>query len=223
MSQDRKLVKKLAQVMKQVKNIEKRGYNKFHKYHYATESDVAEKIRDILADQHVMMIPNMSSHSIREHVNNSGKTEYIATVIIDFTFYDGETGEEITFSGIGEGQDSGDKAVYKAMTGAQKYALMKAFLIPTNDDPERDSGSDVKSKPSNTSSAPKKNSESASTGNGASDKQKTLIRELAEKKKGNMNTAEAWTNLQQSINVFKSLDQFTKTEASKAIEHLQQK
>jgi hypothetical protein len=39
---------------------------------------------------------------------------------------------------IGEGQDAGDKGPYKAMTGAQKYALMKTFMIPTGDDPEAD-------------------------------------------------------------------------------------
>lgn len=37
---------------------------------------------------------------------------------------------------IGEGMDTGDKAIYKAITGAQKYVLMKTFLIPTGDDPE---------------------------------------------------------------------------------------
>src|SRR5699024_6730814 len=36
------------------------------------------------------------------------------------------------------GQDAGDKAVYKAITGATKYALMKVFMIPTGDDPEQD-------------------------------------------------------------------------------------
>ena len=36
----------------------------------------------------------------------------------------------------GEGADVGDKAPYKAMTGALKYALLQSFLLSTGDDPE---------------------------------------------------------------------------------------
>jgi hypothetical protein len=61
---------------------------------------------------------------------------------MEFKFIDGETGEELVFHSEGEGQDAGDKGIYKAITGAQKYALMKAFMIPTGDDPEADSGVD---------------------------------------------------------------------------------
>ncbi|WP_233711134.1 ERF family protein [Lederbergia citrisecunda] len=136
------LVKKLAEVMQEVKYIQKRGHNKFHNYKYATESDVSEKVREELAARNIMMIPNVVSHSNREHINAKGKTEYIATIMMEFRFIDGDSGEEITFHSIGEGQDAGDKAVYKAITGAQKYALMKAFMIPTGDDPEADTGTD---------------------------------------------------------------------------------
>ena len=36
----------------------------------------------------------------------------------------------------GQGIDAGDKAPYKAMTGALKYALLQSFLLATGDDPE---------------------------------------------------------------------------------------
>lgn len=135
---DRTLVKKLSAVMSQVKHIPKNGYNKFHKYKYATESDVNEKVREELAKQNVVLIPNMKSHAVREHTTAAQKIEYIVTAEIEFTFIDGDSGETITFTVFGEGQDAGDKGVYKAITGAQKYALMKAFMIPTGDDPEAD-------------------------------------------------------------------------------------
>jgi len=139
---EKKLVKKLAEVMKRVQYIQKTGFNNFHQYKYATEADVNEHVREVLAEYNVVMIPNVKSHSFREHVNAKGKIEYIVTVCVEFTFYDGETGETITFCTFGEGQDAGDKGTYKAITGAQKYALMKAFMIPTGDDPESDSGVD---------------------------------------------------------------------------------
>lgn len=142
MSENKNLISKLVEVMKQVKYIEKKGYNEFNRYKYATESDVAEKVREVLADQNVIMLPDIVEHSTREHINRKGNTEYIATVKVKFTFIDGDTGEQLVIHSIGEGQDAGDKAVYKAITGAQKYALMKSFMIPTGDDPEADSGVD---------------------------------------------------------------------------------
>ena len=42
----------------------------------------------------------------------------------------------------GSGDDPADKGLYSAYTGAVKYFLMKAFLIPTGDDPEADEGTD---------------------------------------------------------------------------------
>lgn len=140
--QERKLVKKLSEVMQEVKYIQKTGRNTFHKYTYATESDVAEHVREELAKRFVMMIPNVTETTMREHKNRNGNTEYIVKVRMEFKFIDGETGEEISFHTEGEGQDAGDKAVYKAMTGAQKYALLKVFMIPTGDDPEEDASVD---------------------------------------------------------------------------------
>lgn len=136
------LVSKLAEVMKQVKYIQKTGYNSFHKYKYATEADVNEKVREELAKLNVIMVPSVKSCINRTHLTSSGKTEYIVTVEVEFTFFDGDSEEKITLTSFGEGQDAGDKGVYKAITGAQKYALMKAFMIPTGDDPEADAGVD---------------------------------------------------------------------------------
>lgn len=144
---ERKLIKKLAEIMQAVKYIQKTGYNKFHKYSYATEADVSEAVREQLASRAVMMIPSVLKREVREHKSRSGNTEYIAIVDMEFKFMDGETGEEVVFLFSGEGQDAGDKAIYKAETGTQKYAMMKVFQIPTGDDPELDSGADPQQQP----------------------------------------------------------------------------
>ena len=39
---------------------------------------------------------------------------------------------------FGDGLDTGDKAPGKAMTYADKYALMKAYKLSTGDDPDKD-------------------------------------------------------------------------------------
>jgi hypothetical protein len=51
-----------------------------------------------------------------------------------------EDGSSISTDAIGEGMESGDKASAKAMSIAQKYAILQMFLVPTEEpkDPEND-------------------------------------------------------------------------------------
>jgi len=126
------LIKKLAEVMAEVERVAKHGRNDFHKYDYATESDITAAVRKAMADRGIMMIPHVLSLDWRA----TEKGQPIATMAVEFRVTDGDS--HMTFTIIGEGQDSGDKATYKALTGATKYALLKLFLIPTGDDPERE-------------------------------------------------------------------------------------
>lgn len=131
------LAQKLLNIMEAVKYIQKRGVNRHFGYTYATEADVAEAVREEMIKQKVVAIPSVMEDSIREIQGRKG-TLFVARAKIKFTFIDIETGKSIDFIMVGEGQDVGDKAIYKAITGCQKYALMKLFLIPTGDDPELD-------------------------------------------------------------------------------------
>ena len=60
----------------------------------------------------------------------------MARVVMAYTFTDVDSGEEVIAKVAGQGLDPGDKAPYKAMTGALKYALLQSFLLATGDDPE---------------------------------------------------------------------------------------
>ena len=137
MAEKNQLMEKLVKIMKEVKYVQKRGYNKFHNYSYATEADVVEKVREEMIKNNVLLIPSIEECSTREIETRNGKSQ-IATVKINFSFIDVDTGESNFITMIGEGMDTGDKAVYKAITGAQKYVLMKTFMIPTGDDPENE-------------------------------------------------------------------------------------
>lgn len=130
------LVRKLASVMGACERVPKTGFNKFHNYAYATESDITAGVRAEMAIQGVMMIPTVEAVEWSEVLTGSGKKERLCTVNWLFTLLDADSEQKIEFRNIGQGQDSGDKAFYKAATGAVKYALLKLFLIPTGDDPE---------------------------------------------------------------------------------------
>lgn len=56
-----------------------------------------------------------------------------------FTLFDVESGFFETSTITGEGIDKGDKAGYKAYTGALKYYLANTFMVATGDDPEKES------------------------------------------------------------------------------------
>lgn len=136
---DLSLAAKLAEVMGLMRNIPKEGFNKAQNYRFVRESDVAEKASALLAERHVFLHQNVVSHSMTElYRTQSGNTMYLTTVDVEFTWIDGESGEKMPASTfVGYGADTGDKGIYKAITGALKYALTTAFLIPNEaDDPE---------------------------------------------------------------------------------------
>lgn len=132
------LMQKLAEIMNDIERIPKRGHNDFHNYDYALEADIKDVVRTELAKRKIMMFSNERSRTMMPVTTRKGATEQIVTLEVEYTLIDSASGETIKFTGYGDGQDAGDKAVYKAKTGALKYALTSLFLIPTGDDPEKE-------------------------------------------------------------------------------------
>jgi hypothetical protein len=128
---------KLAKIIGEISRVPKRGRNEFHKYDYVTEADLLDAVRAKLAEANVAYFFSVLSVETRELPGNP-KGGPITQVTVSATFADGDTGETWMVHGAGAGQDAGDKGLYKAITGAQKYLLMKTFMVPTGDDPEVD-------------------------------------------------------------------------------------
>jgi hypothetical protein len=129
------LRQKLAEVRRRIGYIQKRGHNERHNYSYVTAADIAGSVGDILAELGVVVIPKLEDISYELAVGR-GEATRMARVVMAYTFADVDSGEEIIAKVAGQGLDSGDKAPYKAMTGALKYALLQSFLLATGDDPE---------------------------------------------------------------------------------------
>ncbi|NTX57951.1 ERF family protein [Myxococcus sp. CA039A] len=134
------LIRKLAEVMGTVGHVPKSGRNTFHNYDYATEADIVAAVRKGLSDRSLMLIPSVEKTEWSVVERAKGGKDRLCTLTVRYTLHDGDSGETLAFDVVGEGQDAGDKATYKAITGATKYALLKLFLIPTGDDPEQDEG-----------------------------------------------------------------------------------
>lgn len=131
--------KKLLELTEEARYIQKTGYNNHHKYSYMTEEDILDKLRPKMVE--LGLVFYLSRVSIED---NSGS---LWTVRCDYLLVDtdsdgGELGRNlIEISVVAQGSDTQDKALYKAMTGARKYALRQLVMISTGDDPERDEDS----------------------------------------------------------------------------------
>jgi len=124
------IYKKLAQVMGLIPSIEKTGLNTFHKYKYVEEEAILNILRKVLPEVGICAYNTLVSANIED----GEATVHNLLVIVDV-----DTGDRIEIKSIGYAHDKkGDKAVYKAWTGATKYGYLKGFCLPTGDDPERD-------------------------------------------------------------------------------------
>lgn len=122
--------KKLGEILKESLRVAKNGNNDFHKYKYATEADILEVGREAFTAHNLVYTVNQKS------VSNPNET--LTRVELEITLVDLDSGEHLLLSAFGEGQDKGDKGIYKAVTGAIKYFLTKNLMISTNDDPENE-------------------------------------------------------------------------------------
>ena len=127
------LREKFAEVRRRLGYVQKRGHNERHNYSYVMAADLAGSVGEILAELGVIVIPQLQSISTETPRSSSDR---IARIVMNYRFLDARSGEELTVRVPGEGADAGDKAPYKAMTGALKYALLQSFLLATGDDPE---------------------------------------------------------------------------------------
>ena len=138
----KQIAKKLVQVMADCAYVQKNGTNDFHRYKYATAADVLEKVNASLVKHGVAVTAQAEMIDLREVTTAKGNLERLATVRTTLTLVDSDSGEAMVSSGIGSGQDPGDKASMKACTASLKYAWMMTLAMATGDDPEADSGVD---------------------------------------------------------------------------------
>ena len=123
------------------KNLEV-GFGK-NKYKAVGEADVLAAVKPLEAKHGIYSYP--SKRSIAESMLMTKTDDYgkekqsqFVRVETEYTFVNVENPEEmITVTTYGDGVDSQDKAPGKAMTYADKYALLKAYKIITGDDPDQ--------------------------------------------------------------------------------------
>ena len=119
------------------RGIQKReGNNTYDKYKYFSEAQYKELFTELFP-KHGLELNfdevDYTSFAVEGKQPNGRMPK------LEFYLYDIETGFFEVTNITGEGIDKGDKAGYKAYTGALKYFLANKFMVATGDDPETDS------------------------------------------------------------------------------------
>ena len=146
------LYSKLADATAEIINLEKNGYNKYHKYEYAKADDIYLSVSKILAEKYNIQI--LTSPSRRKVSRFSTDNGTYTEIFLEkrFSFNCGDTGAYIELEYWGYDMGKSGKFLYKAYTGCMKYFLKDNFMIDTGDpDPEMDkiSGGNGKVKDNN--------------------------------------------------------------------------
>lgn len=134
------IYKAMIDIMNKVSSIGKDRKNEAQRYNFRGIDDVYNEMHSIMAECGVFCIPNILEDRTEDRPSSKGGVLIYRVIKMSFDFI-AQDGSMVTATTIGEGMDSGDKASNKAMSVAQKYALIQTFLIPTDDlkDPENDS------------------------------------------------------------------------------------
>jgi hypothetical protein len=131
-----KLIAKMSKAMGEIERVEKNGFNDYHKYEYATADDVEDVARKALSSVGLAMFSSVSKMNKQNRGSNT-----LVEIKMNFLISDMETGASVVMTYYGTGLDKQDKYLYKAYTGALKYAIKNNFHISTGDavDPEHNS------------------------------------------------------------------------------------
>jgi hypothetical protein len=136
------IAQKLAQVGAAIEAVPKMGKIELgrNSYAYARDAELFAAVRDELFHRGVALVVDVEStefSSTRETRRDGSEfSSTLATVLLSIRVVDGDSGEWIATRAVGQGSDTGDKALYKAITGALKYWCRATFLIATGDDPD---------------------------------------------------------------------------------------
>ena len=116
--------------------LKKGGQNDYDHYSYFSEAQYKELFTELFSKNDLELKFSEIEYNTFE---GSGKNCNGRMTRLEFTLIDVETGFFETTVITGEGMDKGDKAGYKAYTGAVKYYLADTFLVATGDDAEKES------------------------------------------------------------------------------------
>lgn len=132
------IYEKLVEVRKCVPYLQKE--NQGHQFKYVSSSQTLAAVREKMDEFGVLLVPTILDQCLHTKWSNkdAGASEHMTEIVVQFTWINAENPEEqIVCRWYGQGLDTGEKGVGKALTYAEKYLLLKFFNVATDkDDPD---------------------------------------------------------------------------------------
>lgn len=130
------LVDRILIAQKAVGVIKKDGQNSFQHYSFQSEGAIKDAVKPALIKAGLVI--KFSYEIVNQYDRTTGKggNNHFVDLMGTFTVTDGR--DEMTFTIPGSGQDTGEKAMVKASTSAQKYFYKQMFNITDTEDSDPD-------------------------------------------------------------------------------------
>lgn len=115
--------------------IGKNQKNTFQNYQFRGIDDIYNALSPLLAENNILVLPEVVEHSIQEGQGKDGKVNYHVIVKVKYYFVHVLDQSTVAVQIFGESMDTGgDKATNKAMSAAFKLCAIQTFCIPTEGD-----------------------------------------------------------------------------------------
>ena len=132
MSEKKNIYESIAAILNEKAAVKKDSRNEAQRYMFRGIDAVMNVFNPLLAKHRVFVVPTVLDMAREERQNKNGTALIYTVLTVQYAFY-AEDGSFITAVVMGEGMDSGDKSVNKAMSAAYKYAMFQVFCVPTEE------------------------------------------------------------------------------------------
>ena len=137
----------MGRIMREIGAVGKTQRNTQQNFNFRGIDDVMNELHLLFARNGVVLVPNERSYTVDEKRTDKGSILYFTKLEVDFHFISCEDSSEVMIHCYGEAMDSADKGLNKAKSVALKYALLQAFLIPTVEPKDPDTGTPEETRP----------------------------------------------------------------------------
>jgi hypothetical protein len=109
-----------------------------HQFQYVGSSQVLGVIREAMDENGLILSVSVTGHNLVTKWTVQDSKEHLTELDLVFTWINvDDPADRMEWHGYGQGLDTGEKGVGKALTYAEKYGLLKFFHIATDkDDPD---------------------------------------------------------------------------------------
>lgn len=137
------LAEKLNRAISDIGPVKKDGNNGYQNYRFQSEAAIKAAVKKVIGLNGFDIIPSYEITNQRDVQGRKGTINHIVDVMGTFTITDGRKDQDIVGKMPGSGMDTGEKAVAKACTSAQKYFYKQLFNISDHEEDPDATNSDI--------------------------------------------------------------------------------